>query len=154
MNAEKATFAAGCFWHVELAFSEVKGVVSTRVGYTGGAMAKPNYQQVCSDETGHAEAVEVMFDSAAVSYGKLVEVFFSIHDPTQLNRQGPDVGTQYRSAVFYHTEGQKETALKAKAEWEKKTGKNAVTEIVKAGAFYPAEEYHQKYLMKRGKKTC
>lgn len=132
----------------------MKGVVATRVGYTGGTMPNPSYQTVCSDETGHAEAVEVTFDPVIVSYEKLVEVFFSIHDPTQMNRQGPDVGTQYRSAIFYHNEKQKGAAINAKKEWEKKNGKKAMTEIVPASTFWEAEEYHQKYLMKRGQKVC
>lgn len=151
---EMATFAAGCFWHVELAFSEVLGVLATRVGYTGGKMKQPTYEDVCTNKTGHAEAVEVTFDTAKVSYEQLLDVFFRIHDPTQINRQGPDLGTQYRSAIFYHTEKQRKVAEEVKKRWQNKFDKPIVTEIVKKGKFYEAEEYHQKYLIKRGKKTC
>jgi peptide-methionine (S)-S-oxide reductase len=152
----KATFAAGCFWHVEEAFREVKGVLATQVGYTGGAMRNPSYDDVCSGETGHAEAVEVEYDPKQVSYERLLEVFWSCHDPTQRDRQGPDVGTQYRSAIFWHSDEQKMAAMKSKERLEKsgKLSKPITTEIVKAGMFYRAEEYHQKYLMKKGKKTC
>ena len=153
---EKATFAAGCFWHVEEAFRTLKGVVETVVGYTGGHMNDPTYKDVCSDETGHAEAVEVLFDPKIISYEKLLDVYWNSHDPTTPNRQGPDVGTQYRSAIFYHDEEQRKIAEKSKAllERSKKFKNPVVTEIVKAGPFYRAEEYHQKYLMKRGQKTC
>ncbi len=151
---EKATFAAGCFWHVEEAFRTITGVLKTEVGYTGGKMKKPTYEDVCSDETGHAEAVQVEFDPAIVTYEKLLEVFWAIHDPTQKNRQGPDEGTQYRSAIFYHTEEQKKTAEKSLKEEQKERKQKIATEITKAGTFYKAEEYHQKYLAKRGKSTC
>jgi peptide-methionine (S)-S-oxide reductase len=149
-----ATFAAGCFWHVEEAFRTITGVLKTEVGYTGGKMKKPTYEDVCTDETGHAEAVRVEFDPAIVPYEKLLEVFWSIHDPTQKNRQGPDEGTQYRSAIFYHTEEQKKTAEKSLKEEQKSRKPKIATEITKASTFYKAEEYHQKYLAKRGKSTC
>ena len=152
--AEKATFAAGCFWGVEAAFRQIKGVVSTQVGYMGGHMKNPAYEDVCTDETGHAEAVEVTYDPSKVSYERLLRVFWENHDPTQLNRQGPDVGTQYRSAIFYHNEKQKQTAIKSKEEMQKKYKAKIVTEIVKAPTFYKAEEYHQQYLEKRGLSTC
>jgi len=151
---EKATFGAGCFWHVEEAFREIKGVLKTEVGYMGGKMKNPKYEDVCTDETGHAEVVQVEFDPAVVPYEKLLEVFWTIHDPTQKNKQGPDEGTQYRSAIFYHSEQQKKTAEKSLKEEQKKHKEKIATEITKAGEFYPAEEYHQKYLMKRGIKTC
>ncbi len=156
MSKEKATFAAGCFWGVEAAFKEVEGVLSTTVGYTGGNTETPSYGEVCSGKTGHAEAVEVEFDSGKVSFEELLKVFWRIHDPLQVNRQGPDVGGQYRSAVFFHSEEQKETALKSKKELqepEKFSGK-IVTEIVPAGKFFEAEEYHQDYPEKHGKATC
>lgn len=149
-----ATFAAGCFWHVEEAFREIKGVKSTAVGYTGGKTSNPTYEQVCSDTTGHAEAVLVEFDPAVVPYDKLLEVFFSIHDPTQIDRQGPDEGTQYRSAIFYHSEEQRKAAENAIKKEQKKRDSLIATKLEPAGEFYKAEEYHQKYLMKRGRKTC
>jgi len=151
---EKATFAAGCFWHVEEDFRTIKGVKETMVGYTGGDMKDPKYEDVCTDETGHAEAVEVTFDPSVVSYEKLLDVFWSHHDPTTRNRQGFDVGTQYRSAIFYHSEEQQKIAQASKKSTQKKFKSPIVTEIIKAGPFYKAEEYHQKYLMKRGLKTC
>jgi peptide-methionine (S)-S-oxide reductase len=153
---EKATFAAGCFWGVEAAFRNVEGVTATAVGYTGGSTDSPTYEQVCSDRTGHAEAVEVEFDPARVSYEKLLEVFWGEHDPTQKNRQGPDVGTQYRTAIFFHTPAQK-AAAEASRDALAKSGKHSrpiVTEIVPAAKFWPAEEYHQRYLEKRGLATC
>ena len=148
----KATFAAGCFWGIELAFSKVKGVISTSVGYTGGNLKNPNYQVVCAGRTGHAEAVEIEFDPEKVSYKELLDIFWKIHDPTSLNRQGFDVGTQYRSAIFYHDEQQQKLAQESKEELEKsgKYNNPVVTEITKAATFYPAEDYHQKYLEKRG----
>jgi peptide-methionine (S)-S-oxide reductase len=149
-----ATFGAGCFWHVEEAFRVVKGVTKTTVGFMGGAMKDPTYEQVCTDKTGHAEVVQLEYDPKIVGYEHLLEVFWSIHDPTQKDRQGPDVGTQYRSVIFYHTEAQKNIAEASLKEEQKKHKLPIATRIEKAQAFYPAEEYHQKYLMKRGKKTC
>ena len=153
---EKATFAAGCFWGVEAAFRKVSGVTATTVGYTGGTTESPTYEQVCSDTTGHAEAVLVEYDPAAVSYEELLEVFWRIHDPTTANRQGPDVGSQYRSAVFFHTPEQEAAAKSSKARLERsgRCEKPVVTEIVAAGPFYRAEEYHQQYLEKRGEESC
>jgi peptide-methionine (S)-S-oxide reductase len=149
---EKATFGAGCFWGVEAKFREVPGVVSTQVGYAGGRKEHPSYQEVCSDTTGHAEVVEVTFDPAQVSYDELLTVFWKCHDPTQFNRQGPDFGSQYRSAIFFHTPEQEQTAL-ASREKEDLSGRHrrrVVTEITPASAFWRAEEYHQQYLGKRG----
>ncbi len=154
---ERATFAAGCFWHVETAFCSAKGVVSTRVGYTGGNYENPTYQDVCSGVTGHAEAVEVEFAPSEMSYEKLLEIFWSIHDPTQLNRQGLDIGAQYRSAIFYHSEEQKRAAtasLEALQETTQYRNKKIVTQIQPAGKFWQAEEYHQKYLAKHGRASC
>jgi peptide-methionine (S)-S-oxide reductase len=153
---EKATFAAGCFWGVEAAFRQVKGVIATRVGYTGGTLANPTYKDVCTDRTGHAEAVEVEYDSSRVSYDDLLKVFWTSHDPTTLNRQGPDFGTQYRSAVFFHSPEQ-EAAARSSRESLQESGRlkrPIVTEITRAGEFYPAEEYHQRYLEKRGLAHC
>ena len=152
----KATFAAGCFWGVEATFRQIPGVTSTRVGYTGGKTESPNYQEVCTDRTGHAEAVEVDFDPAKVRYADLLKVFWENHDPTQVNRQGPDWGSQYRSAIFFHTPQQQEAALRLKDALQK-SGKYAhpiVTEIVPAQEFYRAEEYHQQYLEKQGLASC
>jgi peptide methionine sulfoxide reductase msrA/msrB len=155
-KTETAAFAAGCFWGVEYKFSRVEGVLATVVGYSGGITKNPTYGDVCTDTTGHAESVEVSYDPAQVSYEDLVRKFFGFHDPTQLNRQGPDVGTQYRSVIFYSNEGQKRTAEKVKAEFEKSGAfkKRIVTEIVPAGEFYKAEEYHQKYYEKNKIKSC
>ena len=155
-DMEKATFAAGCFWHVEAAFAQVEGVAATTVGYTGGHLDNPTYEDVCSDTTGHAEAVQVEFDPARVSYEKLLEVFWGIHNPTTVNRQGPDVGSQYRSAVFHHSEAQRQAAAayKEKLQSQGKFDKPIVTEITEASAFWPAEEYHQQYFKKRGVNTC
>ena len=153
---EKATFGAGCFWGVEAAFRQVQGVVSTAVGYMGGSLKNPTYKDVCTDTTGHAEAVEVTYDPANVSYEELLKVFWQIHDPTTLNRQGPDVGTQYRSAIFFHG-GEQEAAARASKEKLEKSGaykRPIVTEIVPAGEFWQAEEYHQQYLEKRGLSHC
>lgn len=153
---EKATFAAGCFWGVEAMFRAVPGVVSTRVGYTGGTLENPSYQDVCTDRTGHAEAVEVAYDPARVSYDVLLDVFWKGHDPTTLNRQGPDSGTQYRSAIFYHTSEQ-EAAARASREQLERSGayrRPIVTEIVPANLFWEAEDYHQQYLEKRGMAHC
>ncbi len=151
-----ATFAAGCFWGVEAAFRQVPGVTATRVGYTGGTTTNPTYKQVCTDRTGHAEAVEVSYDPARVSYDDLLRVFWENHDPTQRNRQGPDIGTQYRSAIFYH-DPEQEAAARASQERLERSGAHKrpiVTEIVPAGIFYQAEDYHQQYLEKRGLATC
>lgn len=152
----KATFAAGCFWGVEANFRQLAGVLSTRVGYTGGDFANPTYQDVCSDRTGHAEAVEVEYDPARISYDQLLNVFWENHDPTQLNRQGPDWGTQYRSAIFFHDPEQERAAHSSKEQLEKsgKFRKPVVTQIVPAVTFYPAEDYHQQYLEKRGLAAC
>ncbi|HET7442453.1 MAG TPA: peptide-methionine (S)-S-oxide reductase MsrA [Terriglobales bacterium] len=152
----KATFAAGCFWGVEAAFRQVPGVISTRVGYTGGQTTNPTYKDVCTDRTGHAEAVEVEYDPTKVSYEQLLKVFWENHDPTQLNRQGPDWGTQYRSAIFFHSPEEEGAAKASKEALEKsgQYGKPIVTQIVPAGTFYEAEDYHQQYLEKRGLATC
>lgn len=149
---EKAYFAAGCFWKVQYVFSKVPGVVRTRVGYSGGATSNPTYRQVCSDKTGHAETVQVEFDPSKISYHKLLEVFWSNHNPTTMNRQGPDVGTQYRSAVFYTTPQQKQVAISYKDELNNahKFKQPIVTTIQEAGPFYDAEEYHQDYFQKHG----
>jgi len=152
VSMEKATFAAGCFWGVEDAFLSVPGVISTRVGYTGGSMEHPTYHDVCSGMTGHAEAVEVTFDPAVVPYERLLEIFWNSHDPTQLNRQGPDHGTQYRSAVFYHSAAQQQAA-EASLERLDHSGRmrsRVVTEISPAATFWEAEAYHQKYHQKNG----
>ena len=153
MEFQKAIFASGCFWSVEERFRKVKGVISTRVGYTGGNFTEPTYRDVCSHKTGHAEAIEIMYDPSKTSYDDLLNVFWSIHDPTTLNRQGPDVGAQYRSAIFYINSEQKEKALKFKANLEKsKRFKNPIiTKIVSASKFWEAEDYHQKYVEKRNK---
>jgi len=149
---EKAVFAAGCFWGVEAVFTGIKGVVKSSVGFTGGALKNPSYEDVCTGNTGHAEAVELEFDPAVVSYEKLLDVFWSIHDPTTLDRQGPDVGSQYRSAIFYNSPGQEKTALLSRKKFQDSIGpkKKIVTEVVPAGAFYRAEEYHQRYFQKQG----
>ena len=147
---EKATFGAGCFWGVEAQFRKVKGVASATVGYSGGAMEDPSYEDVCSGNTGHAEAVEVIFDPDVISYDALLDVFWSIHDPTTLNRQGPDVGSQYRSAIFTHDPSQDAAARASKERLQSSTGpgREIVTEITPATAFYRAEDYHQQYLEK------
>ena len=156
MSTQKATFGAGCFWGVEAAFQRVQGVVSTAVGYIGGTLENPTYEAVCTGQTGHAEVVEVIFDPDRVSYDELVDVFWEVHDPTTLNRQGPDVGTQYRSAIFFHTPEQ-EAATRASKEKLEASGRHRnpiVTEITPASTFYRAEEYHQQYLEKRGMAHC
>jgi peptide-methionine (S)-S-oxide reductase len=151
---ETATFAAGCFWGVEVDFRNTPGVTDVRVGYTGGHAERPSYEQVCSGTTGHAEAVEVTFDPDEVSYADLVERFWSLHDPTQVNRQGWDVGTQYRSAIFTHSPEQAEVAVESKARAQARLQRPIATEIVPAATFWPAEEYHQQYLVKNGRATC
>ncbi len=151
---EKATFAAGCFWGVEAAFRRIPGVTQTRVGYTGGHTDDPSYEQVCSHTTGHAEAVEVTFDPAQVSYEQLLDLFFASHDPTQLNRQGWDIGDQYRSAIFFHSPEQEEAAHRAKAKAQSEHAGRVVTQIEPAPEFYEAEDYHQQYLEKRGRASC
>ena len=148
----KATFGAGCFWHVEDLFRKTKGVKSTQVGYTGGNLTNPSYEEVCTDKTGHAEAVQVEYDPEEISYDELLNVFWNNHDPTTLNRQGPDIGLQYRSSIFFHDESQKEIAQKSKEKLESsgKFSNPIVTEIVPSPTFYKAEEYHQKYFQKHG----
>jgi len=156
-TTEKAAFAAGCFWGVEAAFKESKGVVAATSGFMGGTVKNPSYEEVCSGKTGHAETVLVEYDPAIISYDKLLEMFWDFHDPTTLNRQGPDVGSQYRSVIFYFTPEQEKSALRSKEKLEKskKYKKPIVTEIIKAQEFYKAEEYHQDYYRKNGlKPTC
>ena len=153
---EKATFGAGCFWGVEATFGQVPGVVDTAVGYMGGTLENPTYQAVCTDTTGHAEVVQVSFDPSRVSYEQILEEFWKIHDPTTLNRQGPDVGMQYRSAIFFHAPEQ-EVAARASKEKQQASGRfrrPVVTEIAPASTFYRAEEYHQRYFEKRGMPSC
>jgi peptide-methionine (S)-S-oxide reductase len=155
-NIQKATFGAGCFWGVEAAFRQVSGVVSTSVGYMGGTLANPTYEDVCTDRTGHVEVVEVLYDPSLVSYEELLEVFWKIHDPTTLNRQGPDYGTQYRSVIFYHNPEQ-EAAAKASKERLQRSGQHKsdiVTKIEPAAQFWRAEEYHQQYFKKTGRRSC
>jgi peptide-methionine (S)-S-oxide reductase len=151
-----ATFGAGCFWGVEAAYRQIPGVLSTRVGYLGGTMQNPTYRDVCSGRTGHAEVVEVKYDPARLTYDDLLTVFWENHDPTTLNRQGPDVGEQYRSAIFYHDDEQKAAAEASKEERDRsgKYRRPIVTEITPAPAFYEAEDYHQQYLEKRGLASC
>ena len=152
----KATFAAGCFWAVEATFRQLAGVISTRVGYIGGQTPNPTYEDVCTDRTGHAEAVEVEYDPSKISYEQLLNVFWENHDPTTVNRQGPDWGTQYRSVIFFHTPEQETQAQASKQAWDKsgRFRNKIVTQIVPAPTFYPAEDYHQQYLEKRGLATC
>ena len=154
---DKATFGAGCFWGVEVQFANIHGVTATAVGYEGGKTQAPSYKDVCTDSTGHAEVVEVDFDPDRVSYSTLLDAFFSLHDPTQINRQGPDWGTQYRSAIFYHSPEQKEAAEAKIAELTaagKFAPKKIVTQVTPAQTFWRAEEYHQRYLVKRGMASC
>ena len=155
-KSDTATLAAGCFWGVEAAFSKMKGVTSTAVGYTGGRTQKPTYRDVCSDTTGHAEAVEVLFDPSIVTYEQLLDAFWAMHDPTTRNRQGPDAGSQYRSAIFYHSSEQAAAAVASKAKLEKsgKLKRPIVTEVVPATAFWRAEEYHQQYFKKHPNAVC
>jgi peptide-methionine (S)-S-oxide reductase len=156
MKTEKATFGAGCFWGVEETFRKLDGVVSTAVGYAGGTKDNPSYEDVCTDETDHAEVVEIEFDPSQINYNQLLDVFWSNHNPTTLNRQGPDVGTQYRSVIFYHSPEQKAAAESSKGELEKSRRFNRpiVTQIEPAPRFWRAEEYHQRYLEKRGQSHC
>ena len=159
MKEETACFGAGCFWGVELLFSKTKGVISTKAGYMGGDEKKypnPNYEEVCTDETGYAEVVEIKYDSDKIGYEDLLKIFFENHNPTILNRQGPDLGTQYRSVVFFYDSEQEKLAEKIKKEYQKMIGneKVIVTQIIRASKFYPAEEYHQKYLEKKGIESC
>ena len=153
---ETATFGAGCFWGVEETFRQIPGVVDTAVGYLGGQTQNPTYQDVCSDGTGHAEVVQVTYDPAKVNYEKLLDVFWEAHDPTTVNRQGPDIGTQYRSAIFFHSPEQERIARASKERMQGsgKFRRPIVTEITPASTFYRAEEYHQKYLAKRGLSHC
>lgn len=153
---EKATFGAGCFWGVESEFRRIPGVVDALAGYAGGNLDNPTYRDVCTGRTNHAEVVQVEFDPARVSYDQLLDHFWQLHDPTTLNRQGPDYGTQYRSAIFYHSAEQKAAAEASKAKWDQsgKFRRPIVTEIVPAASFWKAEDYHQRYLEKRGKSHC
>jgi peptide-methionine (S)-S-oxide reductase len=155
-NLQMATFAAGCFWGVEEAFTKTKGVKSTRVGYIGGNLPNPTYEDVCTDRTGHAEALQVEYDPKEISYEELLDLFWSIHNPTTKNRQGPDIGSQYRSIIFYHTPEQERIAKKSKQVLDEsnKFQNKIVTEIVPASTFYPAEDYHQKYYQKIGGGSC
>ena len=156
MTTETATFAAGCFWGVEEAFRTLPGVAATTVGYTGGTKSEPTYKEVCTGTTGHAEAVRVEFDPATVSYEQLLDVFWQNHDPTQVNRQGPDRGTQYRTEIFVHG-AEQEAAARASKEREEASGRHRgpiATRITPAAEFWPAEEYHQQYLLKRGQAAC
>jgi peptide-methionine (S)-S-oxide reductase len=151
---ERATFAAGCFWGVEASFREIEGVVATKVGYTGGTTDDPTYQQVCSDRTGHAEAVDVWFDPAIVSYDQLLGVFWTIHDPTTRNRQGWDLGSQYRSAIFFHDADQESVAIGSRDARQASLSRPIVTQIAPAPRFYDAEAYHQRYFEKHGGAAC
>ena len=151
---KKATFGAGCFWGVEAAFRQIEGVTKTEAGYEGGHLENPSYEDVCSQTTGHAEVVEVEFDPERVSYQQLLDVFWNEHDPTQLNRQGPDIGDQYRSAIFFHDDEQQEEALRSKAAEQTRYPQPVVTQVEPAQTFYEAEDYHQQYLEKQGRSTC
>ena len=157
MSIEKATFGAGCFWGVEATFAAIPGVTGTAVGYEGGALDQPTYKDVCTDQTGHAEVVELDFDNEKIGYDKLLDAFFNLHDPTTLNRQGPDWGTQYRSAIFFHSPDQERQAkvkIEELAASGRYTPKRIVTKVEPAQTFWRAEEYHQKYLEKRGEASC
>jgi peptide-methionine (S)-S-oxide reductase len=151
---EKATFGAGCFWGVEVEFRNTPGVVDAPVGYLGGDLANPSYQDVCTGRTGHAEVVQVEFDPERVSYDQLLDRFWELHDPTTLNRQGPDHGTQYRSAIFFHSPEQEAAAIASRERAQARFDRPIVTEITPASEFYPAEDYHQRYLEKRGLASC
>jgi peptide-methionine (S)-S-oxide reductase len=154
MDERKATFGAGCFWGVEAAFRQLEGVTATAAGYEGGTLENPTYEDVCSHTTGHAEVVEVTYDPEQISYDELLDVFWAKHDPTQLNRQGWDIGDQYRSVIFFHDDEQQEAAARSKAEQQTRYRAAVVTEIEPAQTFYVAEDYHQQYLEKRGRSTC
>jgi methionine-S-sulfoxide reductase len=154
MSLETATIAAGCFWGVEEAYRTLPGIITTEVGYTGGHTEGPTYEQVCEGTTGHAEALRITFDPEVISYGDLIKRFFAIHDATQMNRQGPDVGEQYRSAIFFHTPQQEKEARGIFAAIEKEKGTRLATKMEEAKAFYPAEDYHQKYFLKNGGGAC
>ena len=154
MRSELATLGAGCFWGVEEAFRTLPGVISTRVGYSGGTTEQPSYEDVCRHSTGHAEVVEVTFDPAVISYQELLEKFFAIHDPTELNRQGPDIGDQYRSVIFTHSQEQAAAARQVKAEVQRQQTKPVTTQILPASPFWRAEEYHQQYIQKGGAAAC
>jgi peptide-methionine (S)-S-oxide reductase len=154
VSTEKATFGAGCFWGVESTFRDIPGVLDAAVGYEGGTLVNPRYEDVCTDETGHAEVVELTFDPAKVSYDKLVEAFFGLHNPTTLNRQGPDVGNQYRSVIFFHSPEQERVAQEVLQRAQPRFQKPIVTQVEPAQTFYKAEDYHQQYLAKRGLKHC
>jgi peptide-methionine (S)-S-oxide reductase len=151
---QTATFAAGCFWQVEETFRSLPGVATTTVGYTGGTRENPSYQDVCTGRTGHAEAVQIVFDPSVVSYGSLLDTFWKSHDPTTRNRQGWDLGTQYRSAIFFQDSVQEAEARKSREASQPQFKREIVTEITPAAVFYPAEDYHQKYLAKRGEAAC
>ncbi len=153
-NPQKATFAAGCFWGVEHKFGQIPGVLATRVGYTGGKTDSPTYKDVCYKDTGHAEAVEVTFDPVQVTFGQLLDTFWKMHDPRQVDRQGPDVGDQYRSAIFFHSSEQEAEALASKEQVQPRFSRPIATKIIPAVTFYDAEDYHQKYLEKRGLPSC
>jgi peptide-methionine (S)-S-oxide reductase len=157
MSTEKATFGAGCFWGVEAAFAALPGVTATAVGYEGGQLERPSYKDVCTDTTGHAEVVELDFDPAVISYEQILDAFFALHDPTTLNRQGPDWGAQYRSAIFFHSPAQEAQALEKIAQLTAEgrfKPKRIVTKVEPAQTFWRAEEYHQRYLEKRGQASC
>ena len=153
-SAERATFAAGCFWGVEAAFREIEGVLKTTVGYTGGTVDHPSYEQVCSDTTGHAEAVEVWFDPSKVTYDELLSTFWTVHDPTSRNRQGWDFGSQYRSGIFFHSPEQERQAIASRDAHQVTLSKEIVTQLVPAGEFCDAEDYHQRYFEKHGGAVC
>jgi peptide-methionine (S)-S-oxide reductase len=154
MATEQATFAAGCFWQVEIDFANTPGVLTTMVGYTGGQTDSPGYEEVCTGRTGHAEAVHLTFDPEQVSYAELLDVFFGLHDPTQVNRQGPDFGTQYRTAIFTHSHEQAAAATASRDRAQARLSTPIATQIEQAGTFWPGEDYHQRYLEKRGLATC
>jgi len=150
LNQDIATFAGGCFWHIQHVFNQLPGVISTTAGYTGGTLVNPKYEETHDGTSGHAEAVKVLFDPEHISYSDLLNAFWKMHDPTQLNRQGPDIGSQYRSAIFYHSNEQKQEAEASRDLFEKQIGKQVATEIVAAKTFYRAEDYHQNYVEKHG----